>query len=81
MCPMPVEEVKGNATASSIDDPHNRKITIEFTLPEAYRSESQIFVEVLGNFTHWCPEAMAKSPENENVFVYEVTLKRGFKYR
>lgn len=65
---------------SSID-PENKTITIEFLLPERFSEEANPTVEVLGNFTSWCPMEMMQSKQNPHKYLYEVSLKRGYKHR
>lgn len=62
-------------------DPETKRINIEFEVPESFRDQEYISVEILGNFTSWCPFEMAQSKINPYVYIYEVRLKRGYKHR
>jgi len=63
------------------DDATHMLVTITFTVPEKYRTSPHLIVEVLGNFTSWCPNEMMRSNDDIYTFTYDVSLKRGFKHR
>lgn len=58
-----------------------KEITIEYILPENFMGDNDVVVEVLGTFTNWCPYEMRRDTNDANKYLYDVSLKRGYKHR
>ncbi|CAI2358930.1 unnamed protein product [Moneuplotes crassus] len=75
------QEFKAIQKPQEEDNEKSMNVTIEYDIPEEYKNEENIAIDIIGNFTEWIPHAMEEDDQTPYRYKYTASLRRGYKHR